>query len=215
MTNTFRYSFLAGLIVTLIPVLHAGAPNTKTELEISIRVYNYAGLSDSVLERAQRETAHILRETGVETRWVACALKAEDLDKYPECNRRRAKADLVLAIVPREMAKKMDKRHDVFGVAASADSGQGYRASIFHHRIKELSDRWQASEALLLGHFIGHEVGHLLLGTNSHSRSGIMHVPWTKVERERAQRAALLFTDQEAERIRADVERRARPEERF
>ncbi|MCP5109230.1 MAG: hypothetical protein GY953_00180, partial [bacterium] len=71
MTNTFRYSFLAGLIVTLIPVLHAGAPNTKTELEISIRVYNYAGLSDSVLERAQRETAHILRETGVETRWVA------------------------------------------------------------------------------------------------------------------------------------------------
>ncbi|MCP5116767.1 MAG: hypothetical protein GY953_38560 [bacterium] len=214
MPRTCTIAALAGLVLILTPDLRARTPKTDTDREISIRVYNYAGLSDSVLERAQRETAHILRETGIETRWVACALKAVDLDKFPECNRRRAKADLVLAIVPREMAKKMDKRHDVFGVAASADSGKGYRASIFHHRIKELSERWQASEALLLGHFVAHEVGHLLLGTNSHSRSGIMHVPWTKVERERAHRASLLFTDQEAERIRADVERRARPEGR-
>ncbi len=205
MGNTFRYSFLAGLVLTLAPVTEARNPDADPDIEVSIRVYNYARVPEGVLERAQRETSHVLREAGVEAVWIACALTPEELADYPECNRRRLPRDLVLAIVPRAMAKRMSGRHDVFGVAASSESGLAYRASIFHHRIEEYAERGHASRALLLGHFIAHEIGHLLLGTDSHSESGIMHVPWNKRQIERAQTAALLFTPAEVGRIRENL----------
>lgn len=205
MNNTFRCSFLAGLVMTLAPVAEARDPDADFEIELSIRVYNYAGVREGVLERAQQEVSHILGEAGVETVWVACALTPEQLADYPECNRRRLPTDLVLAIVPREMAKRMFGRHDVFGVAASSESGLAYRASVFYHRVEEYAGRWHASRALLLGHFIAHELGHLLVGADSHSKSGIMHVAWTASDIERAHQADLLFSKREARRVRENV----------
>ena len=52
--------------------------------------------------------------------------------------------------------------------------------------------------AVLLGHVMAHEIAHLLLGTNSHSASGIMRAHWYAQELASADRGALLFTPDQA-----------------
>jgi alcohol dehydrogenase class IV len=52
---------------------------------------------------------------------------------------------------------------------------------------------------------IAHEIGHHLLGPNSHSPTGIMMGIWSPEVLRAAGKGHLLFTPQQAELIRADV----------
>ena len=49
---------------------------------------------------------------------------------------------------------------------------------------------------------IAHELGHLLLGTASHSSTGLMSAVWKDPELQQAVRGNLFFTSGEGERIR-------------
>jgi hypothetical protein len=73
-----------------------------------------------------------------------------------------------------------------------------------------LAESGGASRALLLGHVMAHEIGHLLLGVNSHANTGLMHVPWDRDQREKAYLGTLLFTNKEAEQIRHQAAARLR-----
>jgi len=59
--------------------------------------------------------------------------------------------------------------------------------------------------AVILGHVMLHELGHLLLGVGSHGATGLMHVPWHRKELEQADQGALLFTPWEAETLRRNA----------
>jgi hypothetical protein len=61
------------------------------------------------------------------------------------------------------------------------------------------------SEGVLLGHIAAHEIGHLLLGEDSHSPHGIMESCWGPKELDQMNKGALLFSDEEAERMRAEA----------
>jgi len=51
---------------------------------------------------------------------------------------------------------------------------------------------------ILLGHAMAHELGHLLLQSMEHSRTGIMRSRWGKEELLRAESGRLLFTAEQA-----------------
>jgi hypothetical protein len=55
--------------------------------------------------------------------------------------------------------------------------------------------------AIILGHVAAHEIGHLLLGTNSHSPGGIMRAHWRMEELARAKKGLLLFTKSQSHRM--------------
>ena len=57
---------------------------------------------------------------------------------------------------------------------------------------------------------IAHELGHLLLGTNSHSVRGLMSAFWSGNQLRLASQGYLEFSDAEAERIQAALSARAR-----
>ncbi len=57
---------------------------------------------------------------------------------------------------------------------------------------------------------MAYEVGHLLLGHNSHSLDGIMHVPWDQDELVTALRGRLLFDAGQVKQIQANVAPRKR-----
>jgi hypothetical protein len=60
-----------------------------------------------------------------------------------------------------------------------------------------------ADIASLLGHVAAHEIGHLLLGSNSHAAAGIMHAHWTAEELASAKVGSLVFLEKESRRMRA------------
>jgi hypothetical protein len=92
----------------------------------------------------------------------------------------------------------------------SADEISGM-ATIFFERTEVIAEQVQnnclelkAAEArgIVLGHFMAHEIGHILLPTNTHSGAGIMKPKLDRTEWAQAIRGSLLLTRQESELIR-------------
>ena len=74
-------------------------------------------------------------------------------------------------------------RH-AFGEATLGFAEGGNLASVFYKRVEDLTwflDGHDEHETpMLLGDVIAHEIGHLLLGTNSDSPTGIMSAKWDR-----------------------------------
>jgi len=83
-------------------------------------------------------------------------------------------------------------------------------ANVFMNRVTEQAAIGELSVGRMLGHAIAHEIGHLLLGDNSHFPGGIMAAPWTKQDLWHMSKGDLLFTHQEVTRIQTEVRRRSR-----
>jgi len=181
--------------------------------EITVLIYNYAGVRDGIVDRAAKAAATVFRRAGLETVWMDCAASlslAED-SEGEDCRRQLGlKSSLVLRILPRRMAKKTGLHSSHFGFALPTSGNDfGYIANVFYHRVGELArSRGHEETAIILGHLMAHEMGHLLLGLGSHSAMGIMHVPWARDQLDRARFSRLLFTPEQAEQIRRQVSER-------
>ncbi len=78
-------------------------------------------------------------------------------------------------------------------------------AIIFHQRVVDLERTGYIREQEILAAAMAHEIGHLLLGSNSHSRAGIMRAKWNRDELELARLGRLLFTEEESAFIRGEL----------
>lgn len=74
---------------------------------------------------------------------------------------------------------------------------------MFYDSIKKLDEEWHSRVPTLLGHVIAHEIGHLLLGTNAHSRMGIMRSQWHDEEVRSIAMGRLLFASTQVESLKA------------
>jgi hypothetical protein len=199
---------------------------TITEPEepgITIRVYNYAEVPMQTLRRAQKQAAAVLDRAGVTTRWLNC-LPAVGVEKDPACREPKGPTDLVLRTLSRSMAQKLEiPASDLrFGYALQAGKGRfGSIAGVFPYRVEELAketarylDISAAFRAVLLGYLMAHEIGHLLLGSGSHSFRGIMRARWEKQDLEAAAQGSLGFTARQGEQMREQIRDRVRALER-
>ena len=213
MRHYIRNLLTAGLLLNLsLPNLAescVGRPDSAVPT-ITVRVYDYAGVPPAVAKRAREESSRIFQKVGIATEWTLCTTPGQVMPTHPRCETQPLATDIQLNILPPKMAREMMRHHSELGAAVPLPNGFGRRASVFYHRVDELAESGQASRALLLGHVMAHEIGHLLLGVNSHSATGLMHVPWGRAQRERASLGTLLFTDKEAEQIRRQVADRLR-----
>ena len=81
----------------------------------------------------------------------------------------------------------------------------GYIATIDYPKVQGLAGRGDSDMDDILGCVIAHEIGHLLLGRNSHSANGIMKSPWSPEDFQLARKRSLRFTPEQAERMHGQV----------
>ena len=105
---------------------------------------------------------------------------------------------LAVRIAPRSLSSA----GEVFGVAFLSDEGTGCYSDVFYDRSMELHSDWNVSLSDILGNVMAHELGHLLLGSHSHSRAGIMRAHWQGEELHRLSRGNLWFTSEQASHTR-------------
>ena len=72
------------------------------------------------------------------------------------------------------------------------------------------SDHAELEIPIILGCVIAHELGHLLLGTNGHSRTGIMQPRWEPNQVRQLMIGTLLFTTEQSKLMRAQARTRIR-----
>jgi hypothetical protein len=197
-------------------VLGRNAPDSlELNPVITLHIDDYAGVGRNVLMEAEREATRIFRNAGVECRWE---------NDWPEATATLAKArfsqlsGIHVKILPSVMTDRLGLPGGVMGLAPG--SGPGRRLIyVLYDRVEALAGRqmlrWgrgetaiPASTAQILGDAIAHEIGHVLLSISTHSKSGIMRGDWDIRVLEDARSGYLLFTPEQAEVLRAEVQRR-------
>jgi len=199
------------LTLTIIGVSHHADARThaptvlRVRPTIKLRIYNYA-ISRTLLLRSEGEATAILNHAGLAAGWVDCPLSAEELASYPNCLNTMSSTDFTIKILTVRDAQRIAMYGDAMGEALEClGDHSGCSAYIFYRDVQELARNWDASESQILGHTLAHEIGHLLLGANSHSSEGIMRASWRQQELLTIARARLFFTDEQSKRMCAEV----------
>ena len=187
---------LGFLLFGSLPVLAAGGQGALFQIRVS--VYNSSPISSSTLERAEREAGRVLRDVGVEPVWLNCPQEISREDSLGRCSEASFPSHLHLQILRVSHGLKVS----TLGISFSAEDGRGCYADLFYEPIQQLEEQTHVSPSVILGHAMVHELGHLLLGTDSHSPSGLMRAHWTREELASASVGNLRFSKEQCLKIR-------------
>jgi hypothetical protein len=201
-----------GVVLTV----SAKAGPAEPTLTITLRVLNYAEVSEKTLIQAEKEVTKIFHKIDVETSWFHIPVPSgEEPSNSPSAPPVSSPGvHLSISIYPQSMAKPLEERlanmDHVFGFAPRTEDEPGRWIYIFYHRVEELVQKQRLLEhkARILGLAMAHEIGHLLLPFHSHSPRGIMRARWDRQDFQLATYGNLDFTPKQAELIRSEVQRK-------
>lgn len=142
-------------------------------LAVTIRVYDLYGMPPEERQQALEVASQTLAHAGVEVTWVNCVRP----DWSSACDAQMKPGELVLRI--------HNLRHrspQVLGNAVVQDDGRNVLATVFTPALADRQARTGVPLRSLVGRVAAHEIGHLLLGRNSHSPTGLMRAGWNVKE---------------------------------
>jgi hypothetical protein len=169
----------------------------------TIAVANYSQAPPAVLERAQREADRIFGEAGMTAVWANCSAGQSNAEMKNLCQKAFEAADVMVRILPVPVLK-------IFGDSVFGFAVPPVLASVYCDYIVRLanSDGAEFEIPIILGCSVAHEIGHLLLGSNGHSDTGIMQGRWRREQVQEAMRGNLVFTVEQSKVMRAETRRR-------
>lgn len=169
----------------------------------TVLVNNYSQASASVLVRAEREADRIFGGAGISAVWLNCSAGQSTVDTQKSCHKPVEATDVRLRILPAPVLNKL--QDTVFGFAVHP-----VLASVYYEYVVRLAktDEAEFELPIILGCAIAHEIGHLLLGSNSHFGIGIMQSKWEREQLRHAMMGTLAFTSEQSKVLRAEVQRR-------
>jgi hypothetical protein len=192
-----RNGWIAGL--ALWAGLTAGTPvaaQTPDRFTIQVLLCDDAGVPAEALERAKRDAALIYERSNITLQWI----------EEPSLLSRT----LILRIIFKPLGEKSRNRA-VVGIAPGSREARGRLAFVFYERIQGFSEALELDVALMLGHVMAHELGHLLLPYDSHSLSGVMRGAWDRAQARDATGGNLTFNPDQARLIRERLAAPASP----
>jgi hypothetical protein len=197
------------ILIVQSSILLTGAHARDKELgKISIRVIDQVGVPEKEWRLAQETADKIFQSAGLSVNWVHCTWNASA--KNGDCPSPTTPDELSLVMVSDQTTNRMQAPARVFGMSLMATEGSfGSRGYIYYGRIQsKCTEQHDINEALLLGTIVAHELGHLLLGPNSHSQKGIMKSDFERDDMTGIQLSGLQFNGRQRETLRSAVERR-------
>jgi hypothetical protein len=193
-------SMMLGLMLATAP----GFSKTPvSDVHVTIRLLDYVNLSASARSEVVATAKRVLGQAGVTVEFRECLAEGV-ADNSPACTAPLGPTDLILRIFQPKLAVKGEQ----LGYAAQAPEGGAY-ITVFMNPEQRKARVDSLSDGVFLGHAVAHEIGHLLLGANSHSSSGIMRPVWRPIDEEWMAKGALVFDGGQASKMRATLAARA------
>lgn len=144
----------------------------------------------------------VLRRAPARVTWLNCPVTPGG---PATCRKEVGASDIRVRIVSLPVQAKNMFHDSVFGFAIAPAL-----ASVYYQSAQRLAklDNANFETPVILGCVIAHETGHLLLGPNSHSPTGIMQSQWERKQLRQAMMGGLLFNPEQADPIRAQAQTR-------
>jgi hypothetical protein len=192
--NTILLS-LASALLSATP--QASAPDPASTYTLTVAIFNHAHVPPTVLAGAQETASYIFAKSGIDIRWMPCGREDESVEERSACGQSEFPDHLDMHIVN----SCPHLPGGVFGISYLSPEGIGTQADVFYARVAAFR-RSPAELSTLLGYATAHELGHLLLGSNSHSLTGLMCADWRTKELTRMAQGGLGFGDEQAQRMK-------------
>jgi hypothetical protein len=189
-------------------ILDTGADTTivDTPPSITARTHVFVQVPPEKLRRAEEVASSILHRAGVDVVWINCDYTIPPENREPGCAQPLGPLDLVLNIVDRIQALSPKMSEIAMGVAAvPSGGGQGDSAYLGMRQAETVACMSSVPLETVLGLGAAHEMGHLLLGENAHSATGLMKAKWGNDELKLGSNGNLIFLLEQASRIRANL----------
>lgn len=197
MKNTlFALSVLFAIFFPQGSVAHEHTEPAGVSLTVS--VFNDADVSPSVLSQAQDRAIAIMRRSGVSLTWLDCGTP---VSRVP--NTGCSAIAFPKHVSVRVVAKVSPIKTDIFGQSFQDATGEGNYAVVYFAGLASSNAGATVPRGELLGCVIAHELGHLLLGKDSHSATGLMSAVWQDSELRQAAQGNLFFTASQGDRMRS------------
>jgi len=195
-TNVF-----VGLFLAFPTVSSAAGRSPDTFLQVSL--FNDAHVPLALLTHAEARASAVLAKAGVHVAWLACSgapRPAPDQFQAPSsCSRIAFPSHLSIRL----LSGATIRSEDAFGQSFLNESGIGAYANVYYDRVSSFRLDSPQSPGDLLGYIFAHEIGHLLLGPDSHSPSGVMCARWSPPQLALASRGLIFFTSSQSARMRS------------
>ena len=146
------------------------------------RTFNYAGVPDGDLQKAQTRAEAILGKAGIEVSWLDCWLvDREPADASPSCRQPLGATDVMrVGLATPDNGTRFSSMG--FSLVDAADGRAPCLATMYANRVANVARGAGVDARELTGRAIAHEIGHLLLATNQHAATGLMRAAWSRAE---------------------------------
>jgi len=207
--NAITVAWAIALVAISTSVARAASDDTpglavETNANIQVRVYNAAVVPAADQTVALRAAATILAAAGIGTSWLPCGDVASD-PTATVCDTPLDPSELSVRLVRLPGTTSARGELQLGYSLVDTAAGAGTLATIYADRVAWLAGEAGADAPTLVGFAIAHEIGHLLLGTNAHSGTGLMRAVWSRAELRRNDAGDWLFGRSEAARMRSSV----------
>ena len=187
---------------------------------VQVRVYDTTVMSAAEQTVALRAATGVLAAAGIDITWLVCGIT--DVSANPEaCTTRLTRDELAVRLVRLAGTPTARGQLSLGYSLLDMSAGGGTLATVYVDRVEWLVSRARNSQlpspnsqgappnhpgswksdvgcacdsASVLGFAVAHELGHLLLGTNTHAAAGLMRAVWSRNDLQRNDPADWLFT---------------------
>jgi hypothetical protein len=164
---------------------------------VPILVRNYADIPRERLAKAQIEAERLLSQAGVQIIWRDLAVSPVNTEASESESGFRREPLFTLNLLSAAMEARLKNPGKDAGMIV------GPIAYVFCGRLEGVVETGTAlNPSMLLGNIMAHEIGHLLLGRDSHARTGLMQPLWRPGDLLHADQGTLAFSPQLIERVR-------------
>jgi len=169
---------------------------------LRVSVFDDADLEPGRLQKAEKVASRVYARSGVSVEWLNCGRPKESSEEQAACSEANSPSHLHVRIRP----KSWNLRESTLGISYLDEDGVGCEADVFYAGVALLVGTERTNPDLILGLVMAHELGHLLLGTNSHAATGLMRALWNTEDFAAARMGRLVFTEEQSDRLRARLE---------
>ena len=186
--------------------IRAGTPEAAAAAVILdslvVRIYDNAGVLANERSRAVSHADSILSRADIDVEWVNCPARrfgrASSACRVPP-----ARTELVVRLMNAPGRDLAGASWRTLGYSViDTTTGRGTLATLYIDRVTRLASGARMDRATVLGRAIAHEVGHLILGSNEHSETGLMREIWTEQQLAGGKPQDWLFLPSQSEQMR-------------
>lgn len=165
---------------------------------LSVRIYDNAGVLAAGRARAVKRATEILSRADLAIDWKDCS--PNGVLVRAACARPPEPGELAVRLV---RSPKRDPNTRTLGTALiDTSTGRGTLATVYVDRVTTMARQGRHDQWAMIGSVMAHEIGHLLLGSNSHSDTGLMREMWTVRDLTRNRPDDWLFSHAQREELR-------------